>query len=136
MRIGFKTAQTVPTEKSRQGYRHGLVQTAHFARPTHLSQAQSVRTGSKNGHHLAKQKAKRISKVETKASQEKIELSEGEVGHRVSALWDFRQQTANAKPTTEKRRSTVVEVAGTPRHCRAMRARLMGKRLTRFARTS
>ena len=49
----------------------------------------------------------------------------------VSALWDFRR-SANAKPTTEKRRSTVAEVAGTPRYCRAMRARL-GKSLTWFA---
>ena len=49
----------------------------------------------------------------------------------VSALWDFRR-SANAKPTTEKRRSTVAEVAGTPRYCRAMRARL-GSSLTWFA---
>ena len=41
----------------------------------------------------------------------------------VSALARFRR-SANAKPTTEKRRSTVAEVAGTPRYCRAMRARL------------
>jgi len=49
----------------------------------------------------------------------------------VSALWDFRR-SANAKSTAEKRRSTVAEVAGTPRYCRAMRARL-GKSLTWFA---
>ncbi len=49
----------------------------------------------------------------------------------VSALWDFRR-SANAEPTTEKRRSTVAEVAGTPRYCRAMRAKL-GKFLMWFA---
>ena len=57
-----------------------------------------------------------------------IELSEDEVVASVSALARFRR-SANAKPTTEKRRSTVAEVAGTPRYCRAMRARL-GKSLT------
>ena len=46
----------------------------------------------------------------------------------VSALARFRR-SANAKPTTEKRRSTVAEVAGTPKYCRAMRARL-GESLT------
>jgi len=40
-----------------------------------------------------------------------------------SALARFRR-SANAKPTTEKRRSTVAEVAGTPKYCRAVRARL------------